>query len=32
MPSFGPSIILDVYWLMVIGVIFYLFGRYLKNK
>lgn len=32
MPSFGPAMQLKIYWLMPIGLAFYVLGRYLKNQ
>ncbi|WP_208589525.1 DUF1129 family protein [Gracilibacillus suaedae] len=32
MPSFGPSITIEVYWLILIGICFYLLGSFFKRK
>ena len=32
MPSFGPSITIELYWLILIGIFFYLLGSFFKRK
>lgn len=32
MPSFGPAVELKVYWLMLLGLVFYLLGVFIKKK